>query len=117
MSMARQICQQPRECLLADLSSALEGSHLPLDAALELGVFSSDARGLAEVFWPGPLTLVVPRAAKCPVSLLCSAGLQSLALRVPSHPLALALIAAAGVPIAAPSANLSGRLSPTTAAL
>ena len=84
-------------------------------AAFELGNFSDDARKLAKAFWPGPLTLVVPRAADCPVSLLASAGLPSLALRVPDHPLALQLLAAAGRPVVAPSANPSGRVSPTTA--
>lgn len=84
-------------------------------AAFELGNFSDDARKLAKAFWPGPLTLVVPRAVDCPVSLLASAGLPSLALRVPDHPLALQLLAAAGRPVVAPSANPSGRVSPTTA--
>ena len=85
-------------------------------AAFALGTFSADAKKLAEAFWPGPLTIVVPRAAKCPVSLLASAGLPSIALRVPDHPLALELLRAVGRPIVAPSANLSGRISPTTAA-
>ena len=71
---------------------------------------------LAEQFWPGPLSLVLPRTESCPVSLLASAGLESLALRVPGHPLPRALIRAVGRPIAAPSANRSGRVSPTTAA-
>jgi len=71
---------------------------------------------LAEGFWPGPLTLVLPRRTACPVSLLCSAGLDSLAVRVPGHPVALRLLEKAGLPIAAPSANRAGRLSPTTAA-
>jgi len=86
------------------------------NAAFALGVFSDDAKKLAEAFWPGPLTVVVPRAAKCPVSLLASAGLPSIALRVPDHPLALELLRAVGRPVVAPSANLSGRVSPTTAA-
>jgi L-threonylcarbamoyladenylate synthase len=85
------------------------------DAAFALGVFSEDAKKLAQAFWPGPLTVVVPRAAKCPVSLLASAGLPSIALRVPDHPLALELLRAVGRPVVAPSANLSGRVSPTTA--
>jgi L-threonylcarbamoyladenylate synthase len=72
------------------------------------------AQWLAEAFWPGPLTLVLPRADKCPVALLASAGLNTLAVRVPAHP-GLALVQAAGVPLAAPSANLSGRVSPTCA--
>ena len=86
------------------------------DAAFALGVFSEDAKKLAQAFWPGPLTVVVPRAVKCPVSLLASAGLTSIALRVPDHPLALELLRAVGRPVVAPSANLSGRVSPTTAA-
>jgi L-threonylcarbamoyladenylate synthase len=71
---------------------------------------------LAARFWPGPLTLVLPRRRACPVALLAGAGLETLAVRVPSHPVALALIAALGNPIAAPSANRSGGVSPTTAA-
>ena len=66
-------------------------------------------------FWQGPLTLVLPRKLNCPVSLLASAGLGSLALRVPAHPSALELLRAFGGPIVAPSANPSGRISPTTA--
>jgi L-threonylcarbamoyladenylate synthase len=85
-------------------------------AAARLVLFDDRARRLAEHFWPGPLTLVLPRRPDDPVSLLASAGLDSLAVRVPAHPLPRALIRAAGVPIAAPSANRSGRLSPTTAA-
>jgi L-threonylcarbamoyladenylate synthase len=91
-------------------------SHVPdLDAALALGVFDKDALKLAQAVWPGPLTLVVERRKDCPISLLCSAGLPTVALRVPNHPLALELLRAAGRPIAAPSANRSGRISPTTA--
>jgi L-threonylcarbamoyladenylate synthase len=85
-------------------------------AAFALGNFPAEARKLALAFWPGPLTLVVPRAAGCPVSLLASAGLPSLALRVPNHPLALQLLAEVARPIVAPSANPSGGISPTTAA-
>ncbi len=86
-----------------------------LHEALALGAFSPLAQRLAQAFWPGPLTVVVPRAAGCPVSLLASAGLPSIALRMPDHSLALALIGAAGRPLVAPSANPSGRISPTTA--
>lgn len=86
-----------------------------LEEATRLGRFNADARGLAGRFWPGPLTLVTPRAAACPVSLLASAGLDSIAIRMPAHPLAKALIEAAGRPLVGPSANPSGRLSPTTA--
>ena len=85
------------------------------DAALGQGRFGPDAFALACAFWPGPLTLVVPAAAGCAVSELARAGLGSVALRVPAHPIARALIVAAGVPVAAPSANRSGRISPTTA--
>ncbi|MGQ0483956.1 MAG: L-threonylcarbamoyladenylate synthase [Hyphomicrobiales bacterium] len=85
------------------------------EAAFRLGEFSAEAKRLARAFWPGPLTIVVPRAKDCPVSLLASAGLDSLALRVPDHPVALALLQAVGQPIVAPSANPSGRVSPTTA--
>lgn len=74
------------------------------------------ARRLAAAFWPGPLTLVLPRAPSCRVAPLASAGLDTLAVRVPAHPLARALIAATARPIAAPSANPSGRISPTSAA-
>jgi len=85
------------------------------EAAAEV-VFDHRARAVAARFWPGPLSLVLPRAAACRVSLLCSAGLPSLAVRVPDHPVGQALLEAAGCPLAAPSANPSGALSPTTAA-
>ena len=84
-------------------------------AAEQLAAFDERARLLAARFWPGPLTLVLRRAANSPVSRLASAGLDSVAVRVPAHPVALALLRAAGLPVAAPSANPSGRLSPTTA--
>jgi len=87
-----------------------------LEAALEQGRFSAGAQRLAKTFWPGPLTLVVPLAPGTTVCTATRAGLQSIALRVPIHPVALGLIAAAGRPLAAPSANRSGRLSPVTAA-
>ncbi len=80
------------------------------------GVFSPEARRLAERFWPGPLTLVVPLAASATICVGVRAGQPSVALRAPSHPAALALLAATGRPIAAPSANRSGRVSPVTAA-
>ncbi len=73
------------------------------------------ARALAETFWPGALTLVLPRADRSTVSLLVSAGLDSLAVRVPDHAAALALLGRAGRPIAAPSANRAGTVSPTNA--
>ncbi len=79
------------------------------------GVLDADAETLAAAFWPGPLTLVAPHRPGSGISDLARAGLDSVALRVPSHPVALALIRAAGRPLAAPSANRSGRVSPTTA--
>ncbi len=78
--------------------------------------FNETAEALAGAFWPGALTLVLKRQPDCPVSLLASAGLDTLAVRVPNHPLAHALLKAAKTPIAAPSANRSGHISPTTAA-
>ena len=88
--------------------------HVPSStAALALGHFNTDARKLAQAFWPGPLTVVVERAADCPVSELVSAGLNSIAIRVPGHEGARKLLEAAGVPVAAPSANRSGQISPT----
>jgi L-threonylcarbamoyladenylate synthase len=74
------------------------------------------ARKLAETFWPGPLTLVLPRRPGCTVALLAGAGLETLAVRVPAHPQAAKLLRAVGRPVAAPSANRSGEISPTTAA-
>lgn len=84
--------------------------------AKALARFSDKAGRLAAAFWPGPLTLVLPRAPRCPVSLLASAGLDTLALRMPRHPVAQALLAASSRALAAPSANRSGEVSPTTAA-
>lgn len=86
-----------------------------LAQAEALGEFGPEARRLADAFWPGPLSLVLPRRADAPLASLTSAGLPTVALRVPSHPVARALIEAAGVPVAAPSANLSGRVSATSA--
>lgn len=79
-------------------------------------VFSKTALRLAEAFWPGALTLVLPRRPGTPLSELVSAGLDTVALRVPAHPIAAALLREADLPIAAPSANPSGRISSTTAA-
>ncbi len=76
--------------------------------------FSALARRLAEKFWPGPLTLVLPRRGDSDVSLLASAGLPTLAVRAPDHKVAQSIIAKLGRPIAAPSANRSGGVSPTT---
>lgn len=85
-------------------------------AARRIGRLDETAETLAAAFWPGPLTLVVPRQANSKVTELVSAGLDSVALRVPAHDGAQALLAAAQRPLAAPSANRSGRVSPTTAA-
>ncbi|RAU20623.1 threonylcarbamoyl-AMP synthase [Paramagnetospirillum kuznetsovii] len=86
-----------------------------MEQAESLVELNPDAHRLAARFWPGPLTLVLPRRADSKVSLLASAGLDSIAVRMPDHPVALALIEAAGRPLAAPSANRSGAVSPTTA--
>ncbi len=86
------------------------------DEAGALVRFDARAQLLAQRFWPGPLTLVLPRAPGCPIALIASAGLDTVALRLPAHELARALIRHTGRPIAAPSANRSGRVSPTTAA-
>jgi L-threonylcarbamoyladenylate synthase len=86
-----------------------------LAAAERLVEFTPVARELAAKFWPGALTLVLPRKTNSPVSLLASAGLDTIAVRVPAHPVAQSLLAAARTPIAAPSANASGRISATTA--
>jgi L-threonylcarbamoyladenylate synthase len=85
-------------------------------AAQALARFSADAERLAAAFWPGPLTLVLPKAPGCPVADLATAGLDSIAVRVPKHDIAQKLLAAFGRPIVAPSANRSGHVSPTTAA-
>jgi L-threonylcarbamoyladenylate synthase len=91
--------------------------HVPdLAAAEAIAEFDARARGVAARFWPGPLTLVLPRRADSRVSLLACAGLDTVAVRVPAHPVARDLLRAAGVPVAAPSANRSGRVSPTEAA-
>jgi L-threonylcarbamoyladenylate synthase len=84
-------------------------------AARALARFDRDAERLAAAFWPGPLTLVLPRRAPCPVAELATAGLDTIAVRVPSHPLARAILSAFGRPVVAPSANRSGHVSPTTA--
>ena len=86
-----------------------------LDAEM-LVQFDDRARAVAAAFWPGPLSLILPRTETCPVNLLAGAGLQTLAVRVPAHPTAQALVKAAATPIAAPSANRSGEVSPTSAA-
>ena len=85
------------------------------EAAWRQGRFDETSRILAQAFWPGPLTIVVPASGDCTVSDLARAGLDSVALRVPAHPLARALLEGLGRPLAAPSANRSGRVSPTRA--
>ena len=84
--------------------------------AKQLVTWNDFAEKLAGTFWPGALTVVLPRSETCPLSLLVSAGLPSVAVRVPAHGIAQALLGVAGCPIAAPSANASGSMSPTTAA-
>jgi L-threonylcarbamoyladenylate synthase len=86
-----------------------------LRAALREAALPEDAQRLAELFWPGPLTLVAPVLESGSVCELARAGLPSVALRIPAHPIALALIEAFGGPIVAPSANRSGHVSPVTA--
>ena len=91
--------------------------HVPgLTEAEPLAEFDTRARESARRFWPGPLTLVLRRRADAELSLLASAGLDTVALRAPAHPVAQQLLRAAARPIAAPSANRSGRVSPTMAA-
>lgn len=91
--------------------------HVPdMAAARRLAVFDARAERLAEAFWPGPLTLVLPLREGAGLAAAVTAGLETVAIRVPAHPLAQALLAAFGGPLAAPSANPSGRVSPTTAA-
>ena len=90
--------------------------HVPdLAAAEQLVEFDNVARELAVKYWPGPLTLVLPARADNGIAAIVSAGLPTLAIRVPAHPAMRALLAATGKPLAAPSANASGRISPTRA--
>lgn len=86
-----------------------------LTQAKSIGQFSVLAEKLAHEAWPGPLTIVVPRQPACDITELVSAGLDTIALRVPAHETAQALLAECNLPLAAPSANLSGSISPTTA--
>jgi L-threonylcarbamoyladenylate synthase len=90
--------------------------HVPnIASAAQYAELSAKAQSVARAFWPGPLTLVLPRRRDCKISLLATAGLDSVALRVPAHKIAQTLLMMAGLPLAAPSANPSGRLSPTSA--
>ena len=87
-----------------------------IDAARRIARFDAQASALAKAFWPGPLTLVLPKAKDCPVADLATAGLETIAIRVPAHAVARDILRAFGGPVVAPSANLSGHVSPTTAA-
>ncbi len=87
-----------------------------VEAAQRVGRFDASAMQLAGAFWPGPLTLVLPKTKRCTVADLATAGLDTIAIRIPGHPLAQEILRAFGGPIVAPSANLSGHVSPTTAA-
>jgi L-threonylcarbamoyladenylate synthase len=87
-----------------------------LGAARKIGRFDAAALQLAEAFWPGPLTLVLPKTADCAVADLATAGLDTVAIRIPAHPVARDILRAFGRPVVAPSANLSGHVSPTIAA-
>jgi L-threonylcarbamoyladenylate synthase len=87
-----------------------------LPAAEKIARFDATAIALAKAFWPGPLTLVLPKTTDCPVAELATAGLDTIALRLPAHPVAREILRAFGGPVVAPSANLSGHVSPTTAA-
>ena len=89
---------------------------LGLEQAETHAAVNDTARKLIRAFWPGPLSLVLPRKKGCAIADLVSAGLDTIALRAPNHPVARALLEAVKLPIAAPSANRSGRISPTTAA-
>jgi L-threonylcarbamoyladenylate synthase len=87
-----------------------------LAAARQVARFDTGALALAQAFWPGPLTLVLPKAPGAPVADLATAGLDTVAVRIPAHPVARELLRAFGGAVVAPSANLSGHVSPTTAA-
>jgi L-threonylcarbamoyladenylate synthase len=90
--------------------------HVPnISEAAQFAELTTKAQTVARRFWPGPLTLVLPRRRDCRISLLATAGLDSVAIRVPAHTIAQTLLMMAGLPLAAPSANPSGRLSPTSA--
>ncbi len=84
-------------------------------AAERIGRFDATSIALAQAFWPGPLTLVLPKTTVCAVADLATAGLETIAIRVPAHPVAREILRAFGGPVVAPSANVSGHVSPTTA--
>jgi L-threonylcarbamoyladenylate synthase len=85
-------------------------------AARKIARFDASATALAEAFWPGPLTLVLPKTESCAVADLATAGLDTVAIRIPAHPVARDILRVFGGPVVAPSANISGHVSPTTAA-
>jgi L-threonylcarbamoyladenylate synthase len=85
-----------------------------LQAGMRIARFDATATALADAFWPGPLTLVLPKTRDCAVADLATAGLDTVAVRIPAHPVARAILCAFGGPVVAPSANLSGHVSPTT---
>ena len=87
-----------------------------ISAAQQIARFGDAAMALAEAFWPGPLTLVLPKTDGCAVADLATAGLDTVAIRIPAHPIARDILRLFGRPVAVPSANLSGHVSPTTAA-
>ena len=87
-----------------------------LAAARRIARFDAQAIRLAEAFWPGPMTLVLRKTGECTVADLATAGLETIAIRVPAHPVAREILRSFGGPVVAPSANLSGHVSPTTAA-
>jgi L-threonylcarbamoyladenylate synthase len=111
------------DCAVARLYAAKERpSFNPLiahvadvAAARRLARFDAEALRLADAFWPGALTLVLPKLHACPVGQLATAGLETIAVRVPDHPVARDILVAFGNPVVAPSANRSGRVSPTSA--
>src|SRR5688500_559494 len=88
---------------------------LDIGQADRLAELSDEAHSLAELYWPGPLTLVLPLRPGAPIASLVTAGLSTVAIRAPAHPAMRELLAATGKPLAAPSANASGRISPTRA--
>lgn len=91
--------------------------HVPdLAAAEALALADGRARALAAAFWPGPLTMILPRRPDSPLAAAVTAGLPTVAIRCPAHPVMRAVLAASGLPLAAPSANASGGVSPTMAA-
>src|SRR5260370_30038216 len=87
-----------------------------IEAAQAIARFDARATALAAAFWPGPLTLVLPKTSDCPVADLATAGLETIAIRIPAHRIARDILRAFGGPVVAPSANLSGHVSPTAAA-